>query len=50
MYFKSVFQDKEQGKNIVVVGNWNAEEHVEWAKKNVARSYQLKEDGAQKVK
>uniref|UniRef100_A0A3B3V9R5 Endoplasmic reticulum lectin n=1 Tax=Poecilia latipinna TaxID=48699 RepID=A0A3B3V9R5_9TELE len=52
-YGKHVHQyheDKEQGKNIVVVGNWNAEEHVEWAKKNVARSYQLKEDGAQKVK
>nr|XP_019961238.1 PREDICTED: endoplasmic reticulum lectin 1-like [Paralichthys olivaceus] len=43
-------QDKEQGKNIVVVGSWNAEEHVEWANKNVARSYQLKEDGVQKVK
>lgn len=43
-------QDKEQGTNIVVVGSWNAEEHTEWAKKNVARSYQLKEDGVQKVK
>lgn len=43
-------QEKEQGKNIVVVGSWNADEHVEWAKKNVARSYQLREDGGQKVK
>lgn len=43
-------QDKEQGKNIVVVGSWNAEEHMDWAKKNVARSYQLKDDGVQKVK
>ncbi|KAL2083016.1 hypothetical protein ACEWY4_020789 [Coilia grayii] len=43
-------EDKEQGKSIVVVGNWNPEEHLEWAKKNVARSYQLKEDGVQKVK
>uniref|UniRef100_A0A8D3CDF1 Endoplasmic reticulum lectin n=1 Tax=Scophthalmus maximus TaxID=52904 RepID=A0A8D3CDF1_SCOMX len=43
-------EDKEQGKNTVVVGSWNAEEHVEWAKKNVARSYQLKDDGLQKVK
>ncbi|XP_041725358.1 endoplasmic reticulum lectin 1 isoform X3 [Coregonus clupeaformis] len=42
--------DKEQGKNIVVVGSWNAEEHLEWAQKNVARSYQLKDDGEQKVK
>ncbi|KAG7230141.1 hypothetical protein INR49_009861 [Caranx melampygus] len=52
-YGKHVHQyheDKEQGKNIVVVGSWNAEEHVEWAKKNVARSYQLKDDGVQKVK
>ncbi|KAF7662422.1 hypothetical protein LDENG_00235990 [Lucifuga dentata] len=52
-YGKHVHQyheDKEQGKNIVVVGSWNTEEHIEWAKKNVARSYQLKEDGVQKVK
>ncbi|XP_028280119.1 endoplasmic reticulum lectin 1 isoform X2 [Parambassis ranga] len=52
-YGKHVHQyheDKEQGKNIVVVGNWNAEEHINWAKKNVARSYQLKDDGVQKVK
>ncbi|XP_030627548.1 endoplasmic reticulum lectin 1 isoform X3 [Chanos chanos] len=52
-YGKHVHQyheDREQGKNIVVVGNWNQEEHLEWAKKNVARSYQLKEDGVQKVK
>uniref|UniRef100_A0A3Q3Q591 Endoplasmic reticulum lectin n=1 Tax=Monopterus albus TaxID=43700 RepID=A0A3Q3Q591_MONAL len=51
-YGKHVHQyheDKEQGKNTVVVGSWNAEEHIEWAKKNVARSYQLK-DGVQKVK
>lgn len=43
-------KDKEQGKNIVVVGNWNIEDHINWAKKNVARSYHLKDDGAQKVK
>ena len=43
-------QDKEQGKSIVVVGSWNSEEHLEWAKKNVARTYQLKDDGTQKVK
>lgn len=52
-YGKHVHQyheDKEQGKNIVIVGTWNAEEHIDWAKKNVARSYQLKEDGVQKVK
>ncbi|XP_008320064.1 endoplasmic reticulum lectin 1 isoform X2 [Cynoglossus semilaevis] len=52
-YGRHVYQyheDKEQGKNIVVVGSWNAEEHMEWAKKNVARSYQFKDDGVQKVK
>ncbi|KAM6916151.1 endoplasmic reticulum lectin 1 [Xenentodon cancila] len=52
-YGKHVHQyhdDKEHGKNIVVVGNWNAEEHMDWAKKNVARSFQLKDNGVQKVK
>ncbi|CAL8299971.1 unnamed protein product [Merluccius merluccius] len=52
-YGKHVHQyheDKEQGKSIVVVGSWSAQEHLEWAKKNVARSYQLKDDGLQKVK
>ncbi|KAL6466810.1 hypothetical protein MHYP_G00246140 [Metynnis hypsauchen] len=52
-YGKHVHQyheDKEQGKSIVVVGSWNREEHYEWAKKNVARTYQLKDDGIQKVK
>lgn len=43
-------KNKEQGKNIVVVGSWNTEDHINWAKKNVARSYHLKDDGAQKVK
>lgn len=43
-------KDKEQGKNIVVVGSWNTEDHMNWAKKNVARSYHLKDDGVQKVK
>ncbi|XP_066518339.1 endoplasmic reticulum lectin 1 [Hoplias malabaricus] len=52
-YGKHVHQyheDKEHGKNIVVVGSWNREEHLEWAKKNVARTYQLKDDGMQKVR
>ncbi|XDV50583.1 hypothetical protein PO909_019620 [Leuciscus waleckii] len=52
-YGKHVHQyheDKEQGKNIVVVGSWNTEDHMNWAKKNVARSYYLKDDGVQKVK
>lgn len=45
-----MLQEKDKGKNIVVVGSWSAEEHIDWAKKNVARSYQLKDDGVQKVK
>ncbi|XP_026798905.3 endoplasmic reticulum lectin 1 isoform X1 [Pangasianodon hypophthalmus] len=52
-YGKHVHQyheDKEQGKSIVVVGSWNHAEHLEWSKKNVARTYQLKEEGIQKVK
>lgn len=52
-YGKHVHQyheDKQQGKNIVVVGSWNVDEHIDWAKRNVARSYQLRDDGAQKVK
>ncbi|XP_056617375.1 endoplasmic reticulum lectin 1 isoform X1 [Triplophysa dalaica] len=52
-YGKHVHQyheDKEQGKNIVVVGSWNSEEHLNWAKKNIARSYHLKDSGAPKVK
>lgn len=43
-------QDKEQGKSIVIVGRWNHVEHLQWSKKNVARTYQLKEEGTQKVK
>uniref|UniRef100_A0A8C1ZGV9 Endoplasmic reticulum lectin n=1 Tax=Cyprinus carpio TaxID=7962 RepID=A0A8C1ZGV9_CYPCA len=52
-YGKHVHQyheNKEQGKNIVVVGSWNTDDHINWAKKNVARSYHLKDDGAQKVR
>ncbi|XP_062320457.1 endoplasmic reticulum lectin 1 [Osmerus eperlanus] len=43
-------EDKEQGKSIVVVGSWSLEEHLDWAQRNVARSYQLKDNGQQKVK
>ncbi|XP_006004013.1 endoplasmic reticulum lectin 1 isoform X1 [Latimeria chalumnae] len=52
-YGKHVHQyheDKESGKTTLVVGTWTMEDHIEWAKKNVARSYQLREDGTQKVK
>ncbi|KAI5088031.1 endoplasmic reticulum lectin 1 precursor [Silurus meridionalis] len=52
-YGKHVHQyheDKEHGKSIVVVGSWNHAEHLEWATKNVARTYQFKDEGTQKVK
>lgn len=52
-YGKHVHQyheDKETGKSSIIVGTWNSQEHMEWAKKNVARSYLLREDGTQKVK
>ncbi|KAI6072033.1 Endoplasmic reticulum lectin 1 [Aix galericulata] len=42
--------DKESGKTSVVVGTWNKEEHIEWSKKNAARTYYLKEDGTQTVR
>jgi len=34
----------------VVVGTWNQEEHIEWAKKNTARAYHLQDDGTQSVR
>uniref|UniRef100_H3DGQ4 Endoplasmic reticulum lectin n=1 Tax=Tetraodon nigroviridis TaxID=99883 RepID=H3DGQ4_TETNG len=49
-YVHQYHEEKEQGKNIVVIGSWNANEHFEWAQKNVARSYQHRDDGVQKVK
>ncbi|OBS73967.1 hypothetical protein A6R68_15492 [Neotoma lepida] len=42
--------DKDNGKTSVVVGTWNQEEHVEWAKKNTARAYHLQDDGTQTVR
>uniref|UniRef100_A0A8C9A2G7 Endoplasmic reticulum lectin n=1 Tax=Prolemur simus TaxID=1328070 RepID=A0A8C9A2G7_PROSS len=38
------------GKTSVVVGTWNQEEHIEWAKKNTARAYHLQDDGTQTVR
>lgn len=43
-------KDKGAGKNIIVVGTWNKEEHIVWATKNSARSYQWRENGTQKVR
>ncbi|KAF4016298.1 hypothetical protein G4228_007536 [Cervus hanglu yarkandensis] len=42
--------DKDSGKTSVVVGTWNQEEHIEWAKKNTARAYHLQDDGTQTVR
>ncbi|ELW47865.1 Endoplasmic reticulum lectin 1 [Tupaia chinensis] len=42
--------DKDSGKISVVVGTWNQEEHIEWAKKNTARAYHLQDDGTQTVR
>lgn len=49
-YVHQYHKDKENGKTTIVVGTWNKEEHLEWAQKNVARAYHLKEDGIQAVK
>ncbi|XP_021574452.1 endoplasmic reticulum lectin 1 isoform X4 [Carlito syrichta] len=52
-YGKHVHQyheDKDSGKTSVVVGTWNQEEHIEWAKKNAARAYHLQDDGTQTVR
>uniref|UniRef100_A0A452UD63 Endoplasmic reticulum lectin n=1 Tax=Ursus maritimus TaxID=29073 RepID=A0A452UD63_URSMA len=52
-YGKHVHQyheDKDSGKTSVVVGTWNQEEHIEWAKKNTARAYHLQDDGTQSVR
>ncbi|XP_015982950.1 endoplasmic reticulum lectin 1 isoform X2 [Rousettus aegyptiacus] len=52
-YGKHVHQyheDKDSGKTSVVVGTWNQEEHIEWARKNTARAYHLQDDGTQTVR
>uniref|UniRef100_A0A8B9ZGR6 Endoplasmic reticulum lectin n=1 Tax=Anas platyrhynchos TaxID=8839 RepID=A0A8B9ZGR6_ANAPL len=49
-YVHQYHEDKESGKTSVVVGTWNKEEHIEWSKKNAARTYYLKEDGTQTVR
>ncbi|XP_076990333.1 endoplasmic reticulum lectin 1 isoform X4 [Tamandua tetradactyla] len=48
--FRRNKEDKESGKTSVVVGTWNQEEHIEWAKKNTARAYHLQDDGTQTVR
>ena len=45
-----IYWDKDSGKTSVVVGTWNQEEHIEWAKKNTARAYHLQDDGTQTVR
>ncbi|XP_070285317.1 endoplasmic reticulum lectin 1 isoform X4 [Myotis yumanensis] len=48
--FRRNKEDKDSGKTSVVVGTWNQEEHIEWAKKNTARAYHLLDDGTQTVR
>ncbi|KAL1776032.1 endoplasmic reticulum lectin 1, partial [Sigmodon hispidus] len=49
-YVHQYHEDKDHGKTSVVVGTWNQEDHVEWAKKNIARAYHLHDDGTQTVR
>lgn len=49
-YVHQYHEDKDSGKTSVVVGTWNQEEHIEWAKKNTARAYHLQDDGTQTVR
>ncbi|XP_036118054.1 endoplasmic reticulum lectin 1 isoform X4 [Molossus molossus] len=48
--FRRNKEDKDSGKTAVVVGTWNQDEHIEWAKKNTARAYHLQDDGTQTVR
>ncbi|XP_038607528.1 endoplasmic reticulum lectin 1 [Tachyglossus aculeatus] len=49
-YVHQYHEDKELGKTSVVVGTWNRDEHIEWAKKNPARAYHPRDDGIQTVR
>uniref|UniRef100_A0A2K6GZS2 Endoplasmic reticulum lectin n=1 Tax=Propithecus coquereli TaxID=379532 RepID=A0A2K6GZS2_PROCO len=50
IFILQLLLDKDSGKTSVVVGTWNQEEHIEWAKKNTARVYHLQDDGTQTVR
>ncbi|XP_062346562.1 endoplasmic reticulum lectin 1 isoform X5 [Cinclus cinclus] len=49
-YVHQYHEDKESGKTSVVVGTWSKEEHIEWSRKNAARTFYLREDGTQTVR
>ncbi|KAM4692884.1 LOW QUALITY PROTEIN: endoplasmic reticulum lectin 1 [Discoglossus pictus] len=49
-YVHQYHEDKDLGKTTIVVGNWKKEDHMEWAKKNNARSYLVRGDGVQNVR
>ncbi|KAG8443671.1 hypothetical protein GDO86_009005 [Hymenochirus boettgeri] len=49
-YVHQYHEDKETGRTTVVVGVWKMEDHLEWAKKNMARSYLPPVNGIQTVK
>ncbi|XP_075452046.1 endoplasmic reticulum lectin 1 isoform X2 [Ascaphus truei] len=49
-YVHQYHEDKDMGKTTVVVGTWKKDEHIDWTKRNMARSYLMREDGIQSVK
>ncbi|XP_075060154.1 endoplasmic reticulum lectin 1 isoform X2 [Mixophyes fleayi] len=49
-YVHQYHEDKDTGRTTLVVGVWKPEQHLEWAKKNVARLYHPPDDGVQTVR
>ncbi|XP_053568175.1 endoplasmic reticulum lectin 1 [Bombina bombina] len=49
-YVHQYHEDKDTGKTTVVVGTWKKDEHLDWAKKNNARTYLVGGDGVQTVR
>ncbi|XP_056423704.1 endoplasmic reticulum lectin 1 [Hyla sarda] len=49
-YVHQYHEDKDTGRTTLVVGTWKEEEHLEWAKKNVARLHHPPEEGVQTVR
>lgn len=49
-YVNQYHEDKDTGRTTLVVGTWKEEQHLEWAKKNVARLYHPPDEGVQTVR
>ncbi|XP_073528408.1 endoplasmic reticulum lectin 1 isoform X2 [Phyllobates terribilis] len=49
-YVHQYHEDKDSGKTTLVVGTWREEQHLDWAKKNVARLYHPPDEGVQTVR